>query len=101
MRTHRILLVILGFVAAYGPIGRAVAQAYPTRPVTMVVPFPAGGPLDVVARIIADRMKASLGQPVIIENIAGANGAVGTARVVRAAPDGYVLGLGAWNTHVA
>ena len=79
----------------------ARAQAYPTRPVTMVVPFPAGGPLDALARILVERMRVFLGQPLIIENVAGANGSIGAGRVARAAPDGYTLVFGPWNTHVA
>ena len=78
----------------------AWAQSYPTRPVTMVVAFGAGGPSDVIARILAEGMRASLGQPVVIENIAGASGTIGVGRVARAAPDGYTLVLGNWATHV-
>lgn len=76
------------------------AQSYPTRPVTMVVAFGAGGPSDVIARILAEGMRGSLGQPVVIENIAGASGTIGVGRVARAAPDGYTLVLGNWATHV-
>jgi len=78
----------------------AWAQAYPSRPVTIVVPFAAGGPTDVVGRMVAERMRASLGQPIVVENVSGANGSIGTGRVARAAGDGYTLVLGAWNTHV-
>lgn len=76
------------------------AQAYPSRPVTMIVPFAAGGPTDVVARVVADGMKASLGQTVIIENVAGADGTLGVGRAARAAPDGYTLSVGQLGTHV-
>src|SRR5262252_7079176 len=79
----------------------AWAQAYPTRPITMVVPFPASGPADVIARVVGEHIRSSFGQPVIVENVAGANGSIGTRRVVRAAPDGYTLAVGLWNTHVA
>jgi tripartite-type tricarboxylate transporter receptor subunit TctC len=79
----------------------ARAQAYPTRPITMVVTFPAGSAVDTAGRIVAERMRAALGQPVIIENISGANGSIGASRVARAAPDGYTLVIGIWNTHVA
>jgi tripartite-type tricarboxylate transporter receptor subunit TctC len=79
----------------------AWAQTYPTRPITMVVPFAAGGGSDVAARILAEHMKASLGQPVIIENVSGANGSIGVGRVARAARDGYTFTLGAWSTFVA
>ena len=76
------------------------AQSYPSRPITMVVPLAAGGPLDTMARIIAEPMRAALGQPIIVENVTGAAGTVGTGRVARAAPDGYTLELGFLGTHV-
>jgi tripartite-type tricarboxylate transporter receptor subunit TctC len=79
----------------------ARAQTYPSRPITIVVPFPAGGALDVLGRILAARMKAPLGQTIIVENIGGAGGSIGTGRVARAAPDGYTLVIGYWGTHVA
>jgi tripartite-type tricarboxylate transporter receptor subunit TctC len=72
----------------------AWAQAYPTRPITMIVPTTAGGPADILARVLADRMRKSLGQPVIVENVSGANGNIGTGRVARARPDGYTIDLG-------
>ena len=78
----------------------AKAQVYPSRPITMVVPFPPGGPLDTVARITAEAMRVSLGQPVIIENVAGAAGSLGVGRVARAAADGYTLSAGFVGTHV-
>jgi len=78
----------------------AAAQDYPSRPVVMVVPFAAGGPTDVVARILAEGMRASLGQPVLIENVTGAAGSIAVGRVARAAPDGYTLSIGHWSTHV-
>jgi tripartite-type tricarboxylate transporter receptor subunit TctC len=78
----------------------AQAQAYPSRPVTVIVPFPAGGPADTVARVIGEAMKASLGQPVIVENVAGAGGSIGIGRAARAPADGYTLALGIWGTHV-
>ncbi len=80
--------------------GVASAQTFPQRPVTIVVPFPAGGPADTIARIIADRMRTSLGQPVIIENVSGAGGSIGVARVARATPDGHTLIIGQLNSHV-
>jgi tripartite-type tricarboxylate transporter receptor subunit TctC len=79
----------------------ARAQTYPSRPITIVVPFPAGGGTDVPGRIMAERMRESLGQPVIIENVTGANGTLGTTRVARTAPDGYTLIVGGWSTYVA
>jgi tripartite-type tricarboxylate transporter receptor subunit TctC len=78
----------------------ARAQIYPSRPVTMIVPYPAGGPTDTIARLLGERMRASLGQPVVIENVAGAGGNIGVGRVARAAGDGYTLGIGHWGSHV-
>ncbi len=78
----------------------AIAETYPTRPVTIVVPFPPGGPTDVIARILSDHMRETLGQPVIIENVSGAGGSIGVGRVARAPPDGYTLSIGHWHTHV-
>jgi len=78
----------------------AGAWGYPLRPITVVVPFPAGGPADTLARIVTERMRASLGQPLIVENMGGAGGSVGVARVVRSEPDGYTLCLGNWTSHV-
>src|SRR5262245_52879731 len=72
----------------------AQAQAWPTRPITIVVPFAAGGATDVIARLLAERMRRSLGQPVIVENVTGAGGTIAVGRVARAAPDGYTLSLG-------
>jgi len=78
----------------------AWAQAYPTRPITMIVPFPAGGIVDAVGRVLAERMRGSLGQPIVIENVSGANGSIGTGRAARARPDGYTIDLGVAGTHV-
>src|SRR6266849_972551 len=82
-------------------VAPAAAQSYPTRPITLVVPFPPGGSTDVIGRILAERLKAPLGQSVIIENVGGAAGGVGVGRVARAAPDGYTIDIGQWDTHVA
>src|SRR6185295_6441295 len=76
-------------------------QAYPSRPITIVVPFPPGGSTDVIGRILAEKMRASLNQTIIIENVGGAGGSIGVGRVARAAPDGYTLDIGQWDTHVA
>jgi tripartite-type tricarboxylate transporter receptor subunit TctC len=78
----------------------ARAQTYPTRPITMIVPFAPGGATDVSARIMAERMKASLGQPIIVENVSGASGTIGVARTARAAPDGYTIDMGQFASHV-
>src|SRR5436309_5674070 len=81
-------------------VAGAQAQTYPSRPVTLVVPFPPGGSTDAAARIMAERMRVSLGQAVIVENIGGAGGSIGVGRVARAAPDGYTFDIGQWDTHV-
>ena len=101
MITRRMLLSAIA--AASGGLSAvlpAMSQSYPTRPITMIVPFPAGGALDTVARVLSERMRTSLGQPVIIENVIGGAGNVGVARLARAAPDGYTLDIGGWVTHV-
>ena len=79
----------------------AIAQAYPSRPITLVVPFAPGGLADIIGRVVAEGMRPSLGQTVIVENVGGGAGSIGTGRVARAAPDGYTIVLGIWNTHVA
>jgi tripartite-type tricarboxylate transporter receptor subunit TctC len=78
----------------------ARAQVFPHRTITMNVPFAAGGPTDTIARVVAQRMQAALGQNIIIENVTGADGTIGVGRVARAAPDGYMLSIGQWSTHV-
>ena len=78
----------------------ALAQVYPSRPITMIVPASAGGPTDAIGRIMADRMRTSLGQTIIIENVSGAGGSIGVGRVARAAPDGYTIGIGHWTHYV-
>jgi tripartite-type tricarboxylate transporter receptor subunit TctC len=90
----RKLLIAIAFVAGWGAIDTATAQVYPSRPITMVVPFPAGGSTDAIGRIMAEGMRGPLGQTVIIENLGGASGNIGVGRVARAAPDGYTLSLG-------
>jgi tripartite-type tricarboxylate transporter receptor subunit TctC len=80
--------------------GIARAESYPSRPITVIVPFAAGGPLDISGRILAASMQETLGQPVIIENVSGAGGTIGLARVARADPDGYTIGLSIWTTQV-
>ena len=94
------LLVAAAFAAALQGIGLAAAQDYPTRPVTIIVPFPAGGPTDTLARILSERMRVSLGQPVIIENVTGAGASIGVTHGAQAAPDGYTLSIGNWTSHV-
>ena len=94
------LLAGVALVAAWQWSAAANAQVYPSKPVTMIVPFPAGGGSDILARILAERMKVSLGQTVIVENVGGAGGTIGTTRVARSAPDGYTIGFGQWTSHV-
>ena len=77
-----------------------MAQPYPSRPITIIVPFPAGGPVDTLARLLAEPMRASLGQPLILENVGGAGGTIAAARVARAAPDGYTMIIGNWTSFV-
>lgn len=92
---HAAALALLGLSAT-----AAVAQTYPARPVIMVVPFAAGGPTDVLARIMAERMGRSIGQTVVVENTTGAAGSIGVGRVAHAPPDGYTISIGHWSTHV-
>jgi tripartite-type tricarboxylate transporter receptor subunit TctC len=96
----RNLLAAFIFLASMTVGVSSSAQGYPARAITIVVPFAAGGPTDVIARALAQHMAGTLGQSVIVENQAGANGSTGVGRVARAAPDGYTLGIGHWSTHV-
>jgi tripartite-type tricarboxylate transporter receptor subunit TctC len=100
MQTCRMLLGSLAFAVVFANAESAPAEPYPSHPVTMVVPLAAGGPIDTIARIVAEGMSASLGQPVIIENVTGASGSLGVGRVARAKPDGYTISLGYLGTHV-
>jgi tripartite-type tricarboxylate transporter receptor subunit TctC len=92
-------LLVAAFAVIIGIVG-AQAQTYPSRQITLIVPFPPGGSTDVAARIMAERMRPILGQPIIIENVGGAGGSIGVGRVARAAPDGYTIDIGQWDTHV-
>ncbi len=102
LMTRRRLIVGAFLAATLTVVGSspATAQTFPSRPVTIVVPFAAGGPIDTLARVLAERMRAPLGQPVVVENVSGAAGSIGVGRVARAAPDGYTLVAGFWGTHV-
>jgi tripartite-type tricarboxylate transporter receptor subunit TctC len=91
-----LVIIALAFIGA----SSATAQTYPSRPVTMIVPFAPGGPTDTIARILAEPMRGFLGQPVIVENVSGAGGSIGVGRVARATPDGYTLCVGNLSSHV-
>jgi tripartite-type tricarboxylate transporter receptor subunit TctC len=98
----RLAGLIAGTLALASYAAPAIAQAdYPARPITVIVPFAAGGPSDTVARIFSDHMSRTLGQQMVIENVVGAGGTVGTIRAARAAPDGYTVILGHLGTHVS
>jgi tripartite-type tricarboxylate transporter receptor subunit TctC len=100
MQYRGMWIASLALAALSANAAHAAAQPYPSRPVTMIVPLAAGGPIDTIARIVADAMTPSLGQPVIIENVTGASGSIGVGKVARAKPDGYTLSLGYLGTHV-
>jgi tripartite-type tricarboxylate transporter receptor subunit TctC len=101
MRTRTSLLTSISVGVTWAVLGSATAQVFPSRPITMVVPLPAGGALDTLARTFAEHMRTTLGQPVLIDNVGGAAGSLGVGRVARAAPDGYTIGIGTWSTYVA
>ena len=100
-RVHACLLkrLLTAFALCLGASG-AAAQAYPSKPVSLIVPFAAGGPVDTIARIVASPMSKTLGQTVLVENVTGAAGTVAVGRVAKAPPDGYTLSIGHWSTHV-
>jgi tripartite-type tricarboxylate transporter receptor subunit TctC len=100
MRIRTMIVAALALAVLPGIVQTAAAQPYPSHPITMVVPLAAGGSFDAIARILAERMRAPLGQPVIVENVSGATGSIGVGRVARAAADGYTLSYGGWPTHV-
>jgi tripartite-type tricarboxylate transporter receptor subunit TctC len=93
-------LLLAAALAAGLQVTSATAQDYPSRPITIIVPFPAGGPTDTLARILGDRMKDTLGQTIVVENVTGAGATIGVGRAVQAAPDGYTVILGNWTSHV-
>ena len=94
------LLLACVFAVAVLAASSAAPQSYPVKSITVVVPFSAGGPTDTLARILGDRMRKVLGQPIVVDNTTGAGGSIGVAKVVRAAPDGYMASIGHWGTHV-
>ena len=97
---HKWIIALLAAMLAPGWIGMAMAQSYPTRPITMIVPFPPGGATDTLARYLAEEMRPILGQSIIIENVAGAAGSIGVGRAVRSPADGYTLSIGTSTTHM-
>ena len=98
---RRQFLHLAAAAAALPAVSRTgFAQAYPSKPITIVVPFAAGGPTDTIGRLLGERMRASLGQTVIVENATGAGGTIGVGRAARAAPDGYTISLGQNGSHV-
>ncbi len=94
------LLVTSAIAVSLAASPTGTAQSYPARPITIVVPFSAGGPTDTLARILSEPMKKALGQSVLVDNTTGAGGSIGVGRVARAVPDGYLLSIGHWGTHV-
>src|SRR6202165_184526 len=93
--------ILAAFVALLAFSGSAYAENFPSHPITIIVPFSAGGPSDAMMRILAERMKLMLGEPLLIENVTGAGGSLGVHRTVRSAPDGYTIGFGHLGTNVA
>jgi tripartite-type tricarboxylate transporter receptor subunit TctC len=98
---RKIAVLAAALAAMVARTGGADAQTYPSRPIMLIVPLATGGSTDVIARIMAEGMRASLGQPVVVENVTGAGGSIGVGRVVRSAPDGYTIGIGQWGTNMA
>jgi tripartite-type tricarboxylate transporter receptor subunit TctC len=96
---RRAILAVL-LLAAAGLAANAAAQTFPVRPITLIVPFPAGGPSDAVARVVGQAMSQPLGQPVVVDNVVGEAGTLAAARLAQAAPDGYTIGMATWSTHV-
>src|SRR5262245_11657650 len=97
----RISSIAAAFAAILLGISSAAAQTYPTRTITIVVPFSAGGPTDILARRLGQHMSQTLKQQVVVENVTGGGGSIGSARVAKAAPDGYTLVMGNLGTHAA
>jgi tripartite-type tricarboxylate transporter receptor subunit TctC len=97
---RKIKLCAIALAATVTGLSAVAAQTFPSRPITLIVPFAAGGPLDTVTRTLSEQVGAELGQRVVVENMAGAGGSTGVGQVVRANPDGHILGMGNWSTHV-
>src|SRR5262245_50008830 len=94
-------MVRIFLAAALAALAQAAAtQGFPAKPVTLISPFPPGGSTDTTARIVAEKMRGSLGQSVVVENVGGAGGSIALGRLARATPDGYTIDIGQWDTHV-
>jgi tripartite-type tricarboxylate transporter receptor subunit TctC len=100
MKKFAVAALVLFACAQIAQVSKAYAQNYPSRQITLIVPFPPGGSTDIAARIMAERMRIKLGQSVIVENVGGAGGSIGVRRVARGTPDGYTIDIGQWDTHV-
>ena len=100
MKKQYVAAALLSFAAAFALPNASSGQGYPTRPVTFIVPYGPGGPADTMARTFSEAMRATLGQPIVIENVTGANGTIGVGRAVKAAPDGYTVNVGNWPSHI-
>src|SRR5258705_11076786 len=96
---RKTILAALISLRSFG--GNALADNFPSHPITIVVPFSAGGPSDAMARILGERMKTALGETLLIENVTGAGGSIGVGRAVRSPPDGYTISFGHLGTHLA
>ena len=94
------LFIGCALAVTFAVCSTAAAQSYPSKPITIVVPFSAGGPTDTLARLMSERLRKPLGQPVLVDNTTGAGGTIGTGKVVRAPPDGHTVSIGHWGTHV-
>jgi len=97
----RAVALMAAVTTGQGAHAQINSSAYPSRPITINVPYAAGGPLDVMVRVVADGLRGALGQTIVIENVAGAGGSIGVGRAVRAAPDGYTISAGNWSAHMA
>ena len=100
MKKQCFVAALVSFAATFALPNAASAQGYPNRPITFIVPYGAGGPVDVLARALAEPMRQALGQSIVIENVVGANGTIGVGKAVRSAPDGYTVSIGNWPSHI-
>jgi tripartite-type tricarboxylate transporter receptor subunit TctC len=100
MKKQCFAAALLSFAATFAFPNAAFAQGYPNRPITFIVPYGAGGPVDVLARALSEPMRQALGQSIVIENVVGANGTIGVGKAVRSAPDGYTVSIGNWPSHI-